>query len=405
MTHTERFTQLAQRLAEWQPLWRCLPFQHPRLPWQSRWPGLAEALLALPDVEVVRLQEAPFIDSPLAGWLPVGELARLVTLTSLAGQGEALAEGFAEGLPEAWAEGVGERKWCQIQAFLPRVEVTGGESLVEWCAGKGHLARALSHRHAMEVTALEWQPALCEAGQAMAERQGARVLLQEQDVMAKGAGRWLDARTRVVALHACGDLHRRLLELVVEAGSAVTLAPCCYQRTTEDIYRPFSGLGRSLAEAHGLALERDDLALAVQETVTAPRAVQRHRQRAGAWRLGFDRLQRDVRGVDAYLPVPSLAYGQMPETFEGFCRWAAQQKGIVLPAGIDWSGLEAAGWERQAEVARLELVRHLFRRPLEIWLALDRLVFLEEAGFTAELGTFCARALTPRNLLLRARPA
>ncbi len=395
MTHTERFTQLAERLAEWQPLWRCLPFQHPRLPWRSRWPRIAEALLALSEPELARLQEDPFTDSPLAGWLPVEDLARLVALPELAGQGESL--------PEAWREGVGERKWRQVQAFLPRIEVRRDEALVEWCAGKGHLSRALSHHHAMEVTALEWQPALCESGQVLAERQGARVALREQNVMAEDAGRWLNGRTRVAALHACGDLHRRLLELAVEAGSAVTLAPCCYQRTADDRYQPLSRLGRRLVADHGLALSRDDLALAVQETVTAPRGVQRHRQRAGAWRLGFDRLQRQVRGIDAYLPVPSLAYGQMPETFAAFCRWAADRKGIALPGNVDWVRLEAGGWQRQAEVARLEVARHLFRRPLEVWLALDRLVFLEEAGYAVELGTFCARALTPRNLVLRAR--
>ncbi|QJQ98811.1 methyltransferase [Halomonas sp. PGE1] len=399
MTHLERFTGLAERLAEWQSLWRCLPFQHPRLPWQARWPGLAEALLALTDAEVARLQEDPFTDSPLAAWLPVDELAWLVALPAMAEQGGVLAEE----LPEAWGEQVGGRKWRQVQAFLPQVEVAQAESLVEWCAGKGHLARALSRHHGIEVTALEWQPALCEAGRALAQRQGARVTLREQDVMAENAAAWLDDRTRVAALHACGDLHRRLLTLAAAAGSAVTLAPCCYQRTADDRYRPLSTRGRALAEARGLVLERDDLALAVQETVTAPRGVQRHRERAGAWRLGFDRLQREVRGVDAYLPVPSLAYGQMPETFEGFCHWAAQQKGIALPAGVDWRAHEDAGWRRQREVARLELARHLFRRPLEVWLALDRAAFLEEAGYAVELGTFCPRELTPRNLVLRGR--
>ncbi|WP_416140400.1 methyltransferase [Halomonas sp. HK25] len=395
MIHAKRFTHLAERLAEWQPLWRPLPFQYSRVSWAASHAELHAALLALDDAELARLQADPFTASPLSRWLPVAELAELVALPSLAPARAAL--------PEAWSQHVGGRKWQQIEAFLPQVQLAPGQALLEWCAGKGHLARALARWHATEVTALEWQSSLCEQGQALAERQGARVALREQDVMAEDASRWLDGRTQVAALHACGDLHVRLLQLAAAAGSAMTLAPCCYQRTADALYRPLSRQGRTLAEAHGLSLSRDDLGLAVQETVTAPRHVQRSRQRAGAWRLGFDRLQREARGIDAYLPVPSLAYGQMPETFEGFCRWSAAQKGIALPAGVDWPRLEAAGWRRQAEVARLELARHLFRRPLEVWLALDRLRFLEEAGFAAELGTFCARALTPRNLVLRAR--
>lgn len=116
MTHLERFTGLAERLAEWQSLWRCLPFQHPRLPWQARWPGLAEALLALTDAEVARLQEDPFTDSPLAAWLPVDELAWLVALPAMAEQGGVLAEE----LPEAWGEQVGGASGARYRPFCPR---------------------------------------------------------------------------------------------------------------------------------------------------------------------------------------------------------------------------------------------------------------------------------------------
>ena len=55
-----------------------------------------------------------------------------------------------------------------------------------------------------------------------------------------------------------------------------------------------------------------------------------------------------------------------------------------------------------AQVRNLELVRSLFRRPLEFWLLLDRALYLEEQGYQVRLGRFCEPALTPRNLLLLA---
>ncbi|MDZ7853246.1 MAG: methyltransferase [Halomonas sp.] len=394
LSHAERFARLTDLLAEWQPLWRPMPFQHRRLPWAEAYPELADRLRSLDDAECARLQADPSTDFPLAEWLPVAELAALVELPELPAEGP--------DLPTHWAEHVGGRKWQQIAAFVPRVAAKPEASLLEWCAGKGHLARTLARHLDREVTGLEWQAALCRDGQALAERQGARVRLAQQDVLAPDAARWLAADTRVAALHACGDLHGRLIELAAEQGNAVTLAPCCYHRTIETHYRPFSRLGRELVAEHGLSLSREDLAMAVQETVTAPRHVRRHRERANAWRLGFDALQRQVRGLDTYLPVPSLAYGRMPDSFAGFCRWAAERKGLSLPAGVDWGAFEQEGQQRQAEVTRFELVRHLFRRPLEVWLVLDRQRRLEEAGFRVELGTFCDRALTPRNLLLRA---
>ena len=43
-----------------------------------------------------------------------------------------------------------------------------------------------------------------------------------------------------------------------------------------------------------------------------------------------------------------------------------------------------------------------WRLGRDIGLVLDYALFLEEQGYTVRLGTFCERALTPRNLLLDA---
>ncbi|WP_240936121.1 methyltransferase [Billgrantia bachuensis] len=368
-----------------------------RPPWQKACPELVDVLLGLDDLQLERLQANPWQNSPLQAWLPVAELAELVRLAPLADKAVLLSQ--------AWGQHVGGRKWQQIEAFARHLHVAPQDVLLDWCAGKGHLARALSHYHAAEVIALEWQASLCEEGQRLAAAQLASVRMHQQDVMAMEAGRFLTSQTHVVALHACGDLHLRLLDVTAASGSAITLAPCCYHRIQETDYRPVSRRGRELCGRYSLSLERNDLALAVQETVTAPRGVRRRREQANAWRLGFDELQRELRGEDVYLPVPSLAYGRMPERFEAFCRWAAHLKGLDVPDTLDLTSYERAGWQRQAEVKRLELVRHLFRRPLETWLVMDRFFLLEEAGYSVEMGTFCASGLTPRNLLIRARKA
>jgi hypothetical protein len=121
-----------------------------------------------------------------------------------------------------------------------------------------------------------------------------------------------------------------------------------------------------------------------------------------ARRLAFDLLQRQQRGLDDYLPTPSLPVAWLDKDFARYCRDLAELKGVALSGAIDWPGLEAAGGRRLAQVRNLELLRGLFRRPLELWLLLDRALFLEERGYRVRLGTFCAHRLTPRNLLLLA---
>ena len=375
-----RFERLTSLLAEWYPVWSVEPFQCLQPPWAAFGPRLTGG---------GRSDAAA-----LAGWLPVEQLTELIDLPRM--------PAVAAPPPERLGHRVSGRKWRQIVAFAPRVHIAPGQSIVEWCAGKGHLARTLAHSQCTPVTGLESDARLCREGQALAEHQGVSLHLQEQDVLAPDVLRWLHPATHVVALHACGDLHLRLLDLAAETGCAISLAPCCYQRTMHEWYQPLSETGRELAGRHALVLTRQDLALAVQETVTAPRHTQRQRRRAKAWRLAFDLLQRELRGVDAYLPVPRLRYGDLPADYQGFCRWAAAEKQLALPSSIDWKARERAGWTRLEEVERLEQVRHLFRRPLEVWLALDRARRLEEAGMRVDLGSFCDHEVTPRNLLLRA---
>ena len=122
-----------------------------------------------------------------------------------------------------------------------------------------------------------------------------------------------------------------------------------------------------------------------------------------AWRLAFDVLQRELRGVDEYLPTPSLSATWFNKPFAQWCHDLAALKDLPAVPEQNWTALEAQGWQRLAEVRNLELVRGLFRRPLELWLVLDQALFLQEQGFTVELGEFCAIELTPRNLLLLAR--
>ncbi len=188
-----------------------------------------------------------------------------------------------------------------------------------------------------------------------------------------------------MALHACGELHTHLLERVAERGArGVTISPCCYHLIRTSHYRPLS----AAANASELVLSKADFKLPLQETVTGGARIARLREQEVVWRLGFDCLQRQVRGVDEYLPVPNMQKSLLTGTFEAFCGWAAERKAIALPAGLDYPAWLEHGERRFGDVARMELVRHLFRRPLEIWLALDRALFCKSRAIGSKWGSF-----------------
>ncbi len=384
-----RFLALQSLLAATQALWRPAPFHERRPGWTRRRPALAEAVLALDEAALESLAAAPAATAAwLCRWLPeAAEMRALCGVDPLPVRGlPPRADRFDDSIPL--------RKRQQIEAF-GAVAPACAAPLLEWCAGKGHLGRRLALADRVAVTSLDIDPVLCREAERLARASGADQRARCVDAMSAVALELVRGR-EVVALHACGELHRTLVREAGHTGAkGYRIAPCCYDRGADAGYRPLSSDAQ-------LPLERGDLRLAVTETVTAPAGVRRQLQRDQVFKLGF-KAMAEALGLPlrpSFRPVPAAWLGA---GFESFCHALAAREGLELPARLDWAHWQAAGEARRAEVRRLELVRHVFRRPLEMWLVLDQALALQAAGFETRLGSFCARESTPRNLMLVAR--
>lgn len=380
---------IAQRLARldamlethvW--LWRYEPYKLEQPSWCASRPRLAADLLRLDDAEVDRLTaDGGALVGLIARSIPsVGDLPALLELP------QSECHRLPAAGPHAMRDVPG-RKAAQIECFAAAIRHAGAP-LVEWCAGKGHLGRRLALATDRAVTSLEIDARLCEQGRVLAQRAGAR---SQRFVTVDVLGPFAHGRLRehqAVALHACGDLHGALLRRAVEEGAtAVYLAPCCYHKSA-DAAQPWSGETR-------LVPTRDELRLSVSDAVTAaPREIRARRQQA-AWLLGLRTIAGEMRET---MPKASGAGA----TFREYCEQTAAQSGVALPPGIDWTRAEREAFALEQRVRRLALPRLAFRRALELWLAFGRARRLEQHGYHVSVSTFCARALTPRNVLIAA---
>ncbi|MFF7105990.1 methyltransferase [Pseudomonas sichuanensis] len=389
----ERFQALDHFLLQHQPLWRPRPFTELQLGWESQYPELSAWLRNRTLEQAEAVQQHP---EQLPAPAPFPQLASLARQLSAVGE-----------LPDAGLHPAGHRldanvpgrKWQQIEAFSRRLSFSQPtRHWLDWCSGKGHLGRRLLQA-GQQLTCLEYDAELVNAGQALSDHHQLPAHHVQQDVMAADSMQQLDGEKSVVALHACGDLHVRLLHLASQQGCPqLAVAPCCYNRIQGEQYRAIS----TAAQASALQLSIGDLGLPLSEAVTSSARVRRQRDSSMARRLGFDLLQRQQRGIDAYLPTPSLPVDWLKKPFEQYCRDLAALRQVELSGTTDWTALESQGWQRLAQVRNLELVRNLFRRPLELWLVLDRALYLQEQGYAVRVGLFCEYPLTPRNLLLLA---
>ncbi|RJX76299.1 methyltransferase [Pseudomonas sp. LS-2] len=388
-----RFHALDAFLLGHQNLWRPKPFTHRHLPWEAQHPELSTWLRqrSLEQAEAAH-NHPEELDAP-------------APFNLIAAQSKALSD--IDALPRIELDRVSSRmsvdvpgrKWQQIEAFASSLSFQHRPThWLDWCSGKGHLGRRLAHQ-GQALTYLEYDPKLVEAGQQLSAKLHITADHVQQDVMAADAQRQLQANHTPIALHACGDLHVRLMQLASDAHcQRMAIAPCCYNRIASDHYQALSTEG----QASALELSLDDLGLPLSETVTAGSRVRRQRDTSMARRLAFDLMQRELRGIDDYLPTPSLPSAWLDKPFADYCRDLAELKQLPPPDKQNWTVLETAGWQRLAEVRNLELLRNLYRRPLELWLILDRALYLQQRNYHVRVGTFCDSHLTPRNLLILA---
>ena len=393
------YRSLARHLAASREFWQPTVFADDP-PWVERHPELSERLLQLDAATLDSLEQQPrALSQWLQPWLgdsdELDQLIRAVADTPLPAP-----------LPLAEKHGrdIRGRKWQQILHFAASVHLPESHEkslLAEWCAGKAHLGRLLARHYSCRLRSLEWQQRLCDEASELALRDQVQLEAIQADVLEQPAAKLLQNVQHVVALHACGDLHRTLFEALPAQASAkaADIAPCCYHMSKDESYRPLSAIGHTL----DLGLSRYDLRLVGQQVVVAGATEVARSRELMRWRLAFDWLQRQWRGIDQYLPCPSVPQRILRDGFERFVAKMARHHSIPLPDRVDYQTALAVGASRLERSRRLSLLRHRFRRALECWLLLDRAAFLDEAGFEVHVGRFCPFHITPRNLMIQAR--
>ena len=300
-------------------------------------------------------------------------------------------------IPFWLSNGIQGRKLAQIGGFTELF--SSQHNIIEWCAGKGHLGRILSFHYQRSVTSMEYQSTLCQQGQQLADRFELQQQFIHADVMHLPAG-WLPNDCAVIALHACGDLHRRLLEQALQtAHCELFVAPCCYHLQAYEHYRPLSQQGQQ----SNLRISREQLKFAVQEQVTGGQRIASLRDKEQLWRLVFDIYRAQCTGLHDYQPLPSVAKHWFSGELHEFVRWACQQQQLTCPSNTQLETLLPLAQRRLELVRSIDSVKQLLRQPFECWLLLDRALMLAEQGFDVTLREFCQRQHSPRNVMIIAK--
>lgn len=380
----ERFLAVDAFLHAHQSFWQPRPFHGDALPWVDQAPDLAQWLKEQTQ-DWVDTNEDRAAFQPDCPPLLLGMHRDSEALCALP-----LMQGAEQALDLRLTRGIPGRKLAQIQAFahvaLPRLKT---QVLADWCAGKAHLSRSLAKLNGAQVHSYERDPALCVQAESLAESQGVTLYAHPVDI--RSTAFRLPSDACLVGLHACGELSDIALATAHRDGlKTLMLAPCCHHKRRSRRYSPRSGLGQRSKLGH---LEESALRLSTARVVVATRRMQRIRANKMLYRVAYRSL---VPGTFKSGPESWFS-----GSFSAFCEKISAREGHTLPQVNTETLLDQA----RAEVllARaMGMVRAPFRRPLELWLNLDRALLLEQAGWTVEIGRFCPESVSPRDILIAA---
>jgi hypothetical protein len=404
-----RLQALAQWLAACQPLWQPRPFTGTDPDWVTGLRDLGAWLLdigargdAAVDALHATLSEAPFatLDGAPDTWQAlVAEAAHHTTWAEW--QGPA-----APSTPRP--AGIPDRKWREIEGFTAAVaradalatpsDTSFAPWIADWCAGKAHVGRTLARSLGARLWALDHDEALARDAAALAEADGVTLRFDRCDLRTSPPAAPPRPLGWVVGMHACGGLGNRMLEFALAVDApAVALAPCCLHRHHD---APGWPICSATARATGLTLDHAALRLATADEVVARPTLRRRRRRDEAFRQAIDLRLREVSGHDAHHPLGTLPAGWFELDFAAFADRVGDRLGRDLGPPDALPATLREGTRRATRARALGAVRALFRRPLELFAALDRAVWLAEQGRRARLAAFCPRDVTPRNLLI-----
>lgn len=415
-TQREQLVRLADLLGTTRPLWDQRPFRERPAPWESTMPVVSAWLRGLSAHEIDALESDPFGGPPM----PPALAALRDAATDAASVPSWTSTAHITHAPMRRVKG---RKQAQIIAFQRVVHAplhaAAPRQLVDWCGGKGHLSRALGRACGCSVCVVDLVPNLVADAEILGRDAGLTVhgvaadvtrMDEVDDASAESATvtRTLADGAALVGLHACGLLTDAAIDAAITYEVPwLALVPCCHHRVPQGGWRPKS----AALKATGLHLNVNGLRLAIADEGPASASVRARRRKEMCWRIAVDMLivrfgdpkTETVLGQgEARQPAP-MGVIRRPTyrlSFEDFCRTTLATRGIILPRGWDADAHLADAVETTRIVRGLSLVRGQLRRAVEVLCVLDRAQALREAGWRVQVGTFCDRSTTPRNLLL-----
>lgn len=360
--------------------------------------GWAEYLLGLPEDALDRADT-----EGIAAWFAhdAGCPASLRELAERASAVTALVPELAIRAPArdlpspSHRRGPNLRKRGQLAAIVPLLRHAFGElsEIVDVGAGHGHLTTRAAVELALPAVGLDRDPERVAVARSLAGDLPVRFITADVFARESPLSSLPPNRKRLLmALHGCGDLGDAVVTAAAASQARVLLLGCCPQKIRAharpslvtggpSFPRAVLGLANVLARTTGVEGELRQ-ALATKESRIALRYLLA--ARGCALPAG-----EEMRGVNRRKANAGFAV---------FAQAVCRTRGFAAPSPDEIASAATLAHAHYLAQRRLSLPRSMLGRTLEIFLALDRALFLQRHGYDVRVFQAFAAAYSPRNI-------
>jgi len=308
---------------------------------------------------------------------------------------------------------VKKKKKHEIQKIVPLLkklkDQVSFKHVVDIGGGVGHLSRVLSHYHGIPSISIDQNKEFQDIGKErllkFRKLEGARDVTflnatlntHDSDNVLKKV---IHNESMILGLHTCGNLAHTLIESTIKFNSPMLLSfGCCYYKMDPDKDIPLSHFYQS--QAHFPRLNLYGLTLATRSHAPMSFETYQTKERVKNYRNALHLFLLEHFHNKYFTSVGECHISNYWKPFHFYISDKLQELNLTHHFTNDefdhfYNSLETQSKLRKMYLANI--IRWQIGRALEVYLQLDRCLFLEENGYDVRLNEYFIEEISPRNL-------
>ena len=302
-------------------------------------------------------------------------------------------------IPIRYLQNINIKKRYEIQRILTYKKVQNARSFIDIGSGAGHLSTCLLIDNQRSSVCIDASEDYQKIGKSKLKRIDPEILDRiefKTELVSPQTKLPKDDNAMILGLHSCGDLSVDIIELFLNSSQHSLLNfGCCYHKLTNNS-SPLS----SIAKKKNLMFSSHALTMAAkikpENNESYKKKIKVKNYRYALYFYLRSNFQKNFEGIGN---AKSSDYElDFPEYVKKFSKVQLHEENKMLSDFYNHPKTK----EFTTTIINLGLIRGKLAKLVEIYIILDRVLYLKERGCKVEIEEFFDDRISPRNLLIYA---